>query len=295
MLSESFVQSFANVALSPDPDLAIAALMIARIEYPRLDAGVYLDRLDELGRNAALRVASAARLTNSTWTSEADALARVVALNDYLFTEEGFAGNQMHYEDPRNSFLNEVLERRTGIPITLALVYMETARRAGIHVEGINFPGHFLVRAPAARHHLDAPDLIIDAFHGGALLSEEACRELLRRHAGEVSVSISGFTQATKSQILVRMLTNLKRTYMKMQSFPHARDVTHLLLAINPSAIGELRDRGLIAYSMHDFAAALRDLQTYLDLARATHVDKEEHAQIWEQVKSLKRRVASLN
>jgi regulator of sirC expression with transglutaminase-like and TPR domain len=293
MLSESFVQSFVNVALSPDPDLAIAALMIARIEYPGLDASVYLARLDELGRNAALRVASAAHLTNSTWTSESDTLARVVALNDYLFTEEGFAGNQMHYEDPRNSFLNEVLDRRTGIPITLALVYIETARRAGIHVEGINFPGHFLVRAPAARHDFDAPDLIIDAFHGGALLSEEACRELLRRHGGEVS--ISGLTQATKPQILVRMLTNLKRTYMKMQSFPQARDVTDLLLAVNPAAIGELRDRGLIAYSMHDFSAALRDLQAYLDLARAMPVDKEEHAQIWEQVKSLKRRVASLN
>jgi regulator of sirC expression with transglutaminase-like and TPR domain len=299
MLGEPFVQSFASVALSPDPDLAVAALMIARIEYPKLDAGAYLDRLDELGRRASARVAAATRPTSSRAPASPPApgdLARVVALNDYLFAEEGFVGNQMHYEDPRNSFLNEVLDRRTGIPITLALVYMEVARRAGVHVEGINFPGHFLVRVPGARYHLDdSPDLIIDVFHGGALLSEDACRELLRRHAGEVSLDTSRLNQATKPQILVRMLMNLKRTYMKMQSLPQARDVTHLLLAVNPSAISELRDRGLIAYSMHDFAAALRDLQAYLDLAPAMHVDKEEHAQIWEQVKALKRRVASLN
>jgi regulator of sirC expression with transglutaminase-like and TPR domain len=296
MLGEPFVQSFANVALSPDPDLAVAALMIARIEYPTLDAGVYLERLDELGRKAASRVATATRIANREWASEPATLASVVALNDYLFSEEGFVGNQMQYEDPRNSFLNEVLDRRTGIPITLALVYMEVARRAGVLVEGINFPGHFLVRAPAGRQYLnDSPDLIIDAFHGGALLSEEACRELLRRHTAEGSVDTSRLTQATKPQILVRMLTNLKRTYMKMQSFPQARDVTHLLLAVNPAAIHELRDRGLIAYQMHDFSAALRDLQAYLDLAPAMHVDKEEHAQIWERVKSLKRRVASLN
>jgi regulator of sirC expression with transglutaminase-like and TPR domain len=297
MLGEPFVQTFANVTLSPDPDLAVAALMISRIEYPRLDAGVYLDRLDDLGRGAAARIAAATRRPgNAAATSEAERVARVVALNDYLFTEEGFVGNQMHYEDPRNSFLNEVLDRRTGIPITLALVYMEVARRAGVHVEGINFPGHFLVRAPTSRHHFDeAPDLIIDAFHGGALLSEEACRELLRRHAGELAIDATRLNQATKPQILVRMLMNLKRTYMKMHSLPQARDVIHLLLAVNPSAISELRDRGLVAYSMHDFAAALHDLQAYLDLAAAMHVDKDEHAQVWEQVKSLKRRVASLN
>ena len=102
-----------------------------------------------------------------------------MALNGYLFGEMRFVGNEVHYEDPRNSFLNEVLDRRTGIPITLALIYMEVARRAGLPVEGVNFPGHFLLRCPARRGLPDAEDLIIDAFHGGALLS----RDLLRRRA----------------------------------------------------------------------------------------------------------------
>src|SRR5881409_4239208 len=174
-MREQVVRSFTHAALSPDPDLAIAALMIARVEYPKLDAGPYLDQLDVYGREAQVRVAQAL-------ISHADApprvdperYARVLALNDYLFGELRFAGNEAAYEDPRNSFLNEVLERRTGIPITLALLYMEVARRAGLHVEGVNFPGHFLLRCPARRGLRYAEDLIIDAFHGGALLSEDA-------------------------------------------------------------------------------------------------------------------------
>src|SRR6185295_12369540 len=133
--------------------------------------------------------------------------ARVMALNNYLFAELRFVGNNVHYQDPRNSFLNEVLDRRTGIPITLALLYMEVARRAGLRIEGVNFPGHFLLRCPGRPGLPYSEDLIIDAFHGGALLSEEACRELLRRHAGEDAVFESDLlAHATKPQILARML-----------------------------------------------------------------------------------------
>ena len=159
--------------------------MIARVEYPGLDARPYLDQLDALGREARQRRAKAvAAPCEAPPRVDPDRYARVMALNEYLFNELRFVGNSTHYEDPRNSFLNEVLDRRTGIPITLALLYMEVARRAGLHVEGVNFPGHFLLRCPARRGLPYAEDLIIDAFHGGALLSEDACRELLRRHAG---------------------------------------------------------------------------------------------------------------
>jgi regulator of sirC expression with transglutaminase-like and TPR domain len=308
-MREQFVRSFTHAALSPDPDLAVAALMIARVEYPRLDAGPYLDQLDAIGREARLRVAAAAVLPGEAPPRvDPDRYARVLALNDYLFNELHFTGNEVQYEDPRNSFLNEVLERRTGIPITLALLYMEIARRAGLSVEGINFPGHFLLRCPARRGLPYSEDLIIDAFHGGALLSEDACRELLRRHAdvdehSETPVfEASLLRHATKPQILARMLLNLKRVYVRMHSFPQARDVTELLLAVDPSALNELRDRGLLAYHLKDFPAALRDLQRYLQLSAASsgpgapgEDDREEHAQIWEHVKTLRRRVASLN
>jgi regulator of sirC expression with transglutaminase-like and TPR domain len=299
-VKDQLVRSFTHAALSPDPDLAIAALMIARVEYPKLDAGPYLDQLDAFGREARTRVAEASQPAGDVFGRVDPVIcARVMALNDYLFRELRFVGNETQYEDPRNSFLNEVLERRTGIPISLALLYMEVARRAELHVEGINFPGHFLLRCPARRGPPYNEDLIIDAFHGGALLSEEACRELLRRHAGGgIVFGQPLLAHATKPQILARMLLNLKLLYVRMHSFPQARDVTELLLAVDPSGIDELRDRGLLAYQLKDFSAALRDLQAYLQLSASTAIDeaaREEQAHIWEHVKTLRRRVAMLN
>jgi regulator of sirC expression with transglutaminase-like and TPR domain len=290
-----WLRDFADAAGRADADLASAALVIPRLEYPRLDPAPYLAQLDEMGRTARARLAA---LPAALDTAE-----RVAALNSYIFEELGFTGNRDQYEDPRNSFLNEVLTRRTGIPITLALVYIEVARRAGLSIEGVNFPGHFLVRCPGAQgtglHDPRARDLIIDAFHGGAILSERDCRQLLERHVGEeAAFDPALLVPATKTQILLRMLLNLKRIYVRMRSFPQARDVTELLLSIDPSALAELRDRGLLAYHLNDFSAALRDLQTYLRLSSGTDVDeegKEEHEQLWEHVKTLRRRVASLN
>src|SRR5436190_3338137 len=185
-MKERIVHAFAQAALSPDPDLAVAALMIARIEYPKLDAGPYLDRLDAFGREAKRRVSDVSVVAGEAPPRvDPEGYARVMALNDYLFRELRFVGNERQYKDPRNSFLNEVLDRRTGIPITLALLYIEVARRAGLRVEGVNFPGHFLLRCPARPGRSYSEDLIIDAFQGGALLTEDGCRDLLRRHAGD--------------------------------------------------------------------------------------------------------------
>jgi regulator of sirC expression with transglutaminase-like and TPR domain len=300
MVSDELVRRFAQIALSPDPDLAVAALTIARLEYPKIDIARYLGELDRMGNEAALRV-SATRAGSQVAPAHVDpeAFAKLTALNDYLFGEQRFVGNDLEYEDPRNSFLNQVLERRTGIPITLALVYIEVARRAGLRLEGINFPGHFLVRCPVRAGRQFSRDLIIDAFHGGSFLSEEACRELLRKHAGqEETWGPHLLEQATKPQILARMLLNLKRVYVGMYSFPQARDITELLLAVDPTATSELRDRGLLAYQLNDLSAALRDLQTYLQLSPKTELDdddRQEREQIWEHVKSIKRRVASFN
>ena len=273
--------------------LAPAALLIARIEYPRLDVEAYLAKLDAMGELA--RQAVQRRLERTADTSR---LACIKAVNEYLFEELHFVGNREKYEDPRNSCLNEVLDRRTGIPITLCVVYMEVARRAGLHIDGVNFPGHFLVRCPEVGSR-GSSGLIIDPFHGGALLSEHDCRLLLQRQVGsEVAFSKSLLAPTTRLQILVRMLINLKRIYVHMRSFPQARDVTELLLAMTPSALSELRDRGLLAYHLNDVTGALRDLQTYLKLSSLGELDKEsreEQEQIWEHVKTLRRRVASLN
>jgi regulator of sirC expression with transglutaminase-like and TPR domain len=290
-MKKSLVEDLLRASNAAGTTLAPAALVIARVEYPQLDPDPYLTRLNAMG-DAARRV-----VERHAWTSgDGSTRCRVKALNEYLFSELLFTGNRERYEDPRNSCLNEVLERRTGIPLTLSIVYMEVARRAGLLVEGVNFPGHFLVRcneAGSPRH------LVIDPFHAGALLSEHNCRLLLQKHVGgEVAFSRSLLAPATRLQILARMLLNLKRIYVHMRSFPQARDVTELLLAITPSALSELRDRGLLAYQLNDVTGALRDLQTYLRLSSMSEMDKDqkaEHQQIWEHVKTLRRKIASLN
>jgi regulator of sirC expression with transglutaminase-like and TPR domain len=295
------VRSFADAALSPDPDLAVAALMIAGVEYPDLDANRYLAELDSIGDEASRRLAVAVPPADTPHHVDANRYAKVAALNGYLFGELRFVGNEADYSDPRNSFLNEVMDRRTGIPITLSLVYMEVARRAGLPVEGVNFPGHFLLRCRPGRGYAQAEDLFIDPFHGGALLS----RDLLthpskdRGHDDEPDrFEARLLPRATKPQILSRMLVNLKRVYVNMQSFPQARDIADMLIAVDPSAIGELRDRGLLAYNLKDFSSALRDLQEYLKLIPAGAQDEDERQdreQIWEHVKTLRKRVASMN
>ncbi len=289
----TLTERLVDAADRPGPDLAAPALLVARLEYPQLDASPYLDRIDAMGVAAAHAIARDAGL-------DAPLGARVDALNQYLFTELGFTGNREHYDDPRNSCLNEVLDRRTGIPLTLALIYIEVARRAGIRCEGINFPGHFLVRA-LQDLHTDDPDegLIIDPFHGGAILGEPECRALLQRHMGdEAAYDPSLLARATRRQVLVRMLLNLKRLYVRMRSFPQARQVTDILLALQPSSLTELRDRGLLAYHMNDVYHALRDLEAYLRIARLTEQDEEqrkETEQVWEHVKTLRRRAAQMN
>ena len=302
MLSAEFIEKFTTIVRSPEPDLAHAALLIARLEYANLDASRYLEQLDRMGVEARDRLGSL--------DASADLIARVTAINAYLFDDQGFTGNETHYDDPRNSLLNAVLDRRTGIPITLALVYIEVARRAGLRVEGINFPGHFLLRLPGDYEDVtDQHDLIVDPFHGGAILSEPDCRKLLRSHVGEAAAFDRRLLmRATKQQIIIRMLVNLKRLYVRMRSFPQGRAVTELLLALDPSALTELRDRGLLAYHLNDFAAALRDLEAYLRFTSHAengrdddggedeeNGEKSEHAEIWEHVKALRRRVASLN
>jgi regulator of sirC expression with transglutaminase-like and TPR domain len=292
---------------APGDDLAPAALAIARVEYPSLDAKPYLARLDRMGQEAAARIDDAAGEP-------------IRAFNEYLYDEQGFVGNRERYDDPRNSFINEVLDRRTGIPISLAVVYLEVAHRAGLPVDGVNFPGHFLLRtrdgvAGDARSDVG----IIDPFHGGARLSEYDCRQLLRQHVGdEAAFDASLLAPATRHDIVVRMLVNLKRLYVRMRSFPQARFISSLLLGIDPAAISELRDRGLLAYHLQDFAAALRDLEEYLRLSPklaepaehdviAEHegssdgddsgpeVEMDDATQIWEHVKTLRKRVAGFN
>jgi regulator of sirC expression with transglutaminase-like and TPR domain len=283
----------------PGDALAPAALAIAELEYPRLDPLPWIAQLNDFGREATRRVAGLANVRD-----------QVLALNRFVFGTLGFAGNREQYLDPRNSYLNEVIERRLGIPITLSIVYIEVGRRAGLPLSGIGFPGHFLVGCDRD----DDEPLVIDAFNGGTLLSEPDCRNLLIEHTGDqVPWHPSYLDRTERRAIVLRMLGNLKRAYVGLRSFVHARRASDLLLAVDPTAITELRDRGLLAYHLQDFSAALHDLEGYLkmvtraeppQLASALDQDEDDEEEndeqqefksIWEHVKNLRRRVASFN
>lgn len=281
-----------QTALGAEPlDLARAALVIAKLEYGHYDAGPSMAVLDRLGQAAFTRLRR---------VSGGSVRARIAALNGLLFEEEGFSGNHAHYDDFRNSLLNVVLERRLGIPITLALVYMEVARRGGDRVHGVAFPGHFLMRVPARIGSRDEDDVIIDPFDGGAELDEADCRRLLARHLGpatdDAPFDPALLRPCTPRQMLARILNNLKRTYVEMRSLPQARRVTNLLLTVDPTLVSEIRDRGLLSYHLNEFPPALRDLEDYLRLNTwKGDEDQEERDQILDHVKTLKRRVASMN
>ncbi|HEY8549007.1 MAG TPA: transglutaminase-like domain-containing protein [Vicinamibacterales bacterium] len=284
---EDRARQLALLASDEDPEsLVRGALLIATIEHHDLDPDPAITQLEVLGREAARRLAGLEALE-----------ARVAAVSDYLFNDLGFTGNERRYEDPRNSFLNDVLVRRTGIPISLAIVYIDVARRAGLTCEGVNFPGHFLVRARSTLP--GEPDLLVDAFHRGTVLSDVDCRRLLERHAGDVPLAGDALATADRRQIFIRMLTNLKRLYVRSRSFPQALEATHLLSILDDDPI-ELRDRGLLNYQMRRFPQALHDLELYLQRISPlpSSIDdesREEYEQIWEHVKALRRRIASFN
>lgn len=292
------IAAFVAVAQRPgEDDLAEAALKLARLEYRGLRERDAMDVLETLVDRAQAFVQAGA--------VPGDALGHLHRLGQYLFDTEGFTGNVGEYEDPRNSFLNEVLTRKTGLPITLSIVYMHVGRRVGLWLEGVNFPGHFLVRCKGLLGDArPTEDLILDPFHGGIVLTERDCARLLTRHAGDgARFDRALLAPAFKAQILVRMLVNLKRAYARLRSFSRARDVADLLLALDPTSLTELRDRGLLSYQLGQYGIALADLERYLSLtARQPRQDddedadvKEEFEAVWEHVKNLRRRVASLN
>jgi regulator of sirC expression with transglutaminase-like and TPR domain len=229
--------------------LAEAALWIAAEEYPSLDVEAYLDRLDEMAEDVRPRLRT--RRTE-------EMLAR---FNDFLFRELGFRGNTDSYEDPRNSFLNEVLDRRTGIPITLSLVYTEVGSRVGLPLVGVGFPGHFLVKWGAR------PGVLIDPFFGKVISREECAERLRANHGPHAQLDERMLAPATPREILVRMLRNLKHNYLAVGDLERTLGAVDRIIAVSPDEASELRDRGILYFRLECFAAALRDFERYLSLA----------------------------
>lgn len=243
---------FARVVDRPESsiNLAEAALLIAEDAYPGLDTDAYLRRLDELAEPLVERVRPDSPLREM-----------VDLLNGHLFGEHGFRGNAQDYYDPRNSYLNEVLERHVGIPITLSVLYMEVARRIGLPVVGIGLPGHFIVEA-----RLGEASLLLDPFAGGQPLTLEDCERLVQHvHGDSLPFSEDLLAPVRKRQILMRMLNNLKRTYVTADEPLRAWPVVEKQVFLDPENAIDRRDRGLLAHRLNQFALARRDLRFYLE------------------------------
>lgn len=250
-------ERFAQLVSGPEEelDLAEAALLIAQEEHPELDVTAYLRQLDALA--AAVR----ARLPESP--SPADI---IQGLNVQLFREEGLSGNESEYYDPRNSFLNEVLDRKRGIPITLSVVYLEVGRRLGLPLQGVGFPGHFLVKYPSAEG-----DLVLDPFAGGISLSRAELEQRLRSMYGESNPFLAQIPQllasVSKKEILLRMLRNLKGIYLQQNDFTRALAVLDRIVLIAPDVAMEIRDRGAVHQRLGHLQAAMQDLRRYVQMA----------------------------
>ncbi|HKP86555.1 MAG TPA: tetratricopeptide repeat protein [Blastocatellia bacterium] len=268
---------FAEVVSREDGEinLAEAALLIAAEEYPRLDITVYLEKLDIIGDIARERASRAIDVSDT-----------ISALNATLFEQLGFRGNRESYYDPRNSFLNEVIDRRMGIPITLTVVYMEVARRIGLRIEGVGLPGHFI-----AKHASEGGDIFIDPFNGGRLIGERGCAEILSEMSnGKLKLKPDHLAAVTNKQILTRILGNLLGIYSS-SDYRRALAVIERLLIIHPDSPNHVRDRGLLLAATGDASKAIEELQRYLALApNAPDADT-----VREQIKSIRQTVARLN
>ncbi|MGA3324157.1 MAG: transglutaminase-like domain-containing protein [Terriglobia bacterium] len=227
-----------------------AALLLARTEYPALDVSAQLARLDALAARAECNPRQSPH-------------ANIASLNRLLFEEENFAGNEEEYDDPRNSYLNDVLDRKMGIPITLALVYQEVARRCGLPVVGVGFPGHFLAKYLAA-----SGEILLDPYHRGAILSLQDCKEKLKAQFGEEAEFRPSFLVVVSTkQTLTRMLNNLKGSFFRRKDFAKVLMMIEMALAVDPASRQEIHDRGMIYFLLRHYGKAMADLRAYLNLS----------------------------
>jgi regulator of sirC expression with transglutaminase-like and TPR domain len=279
-LAETMSQRLRQIVSGPDEaiSLAEAALLIAGHEYPDLPVSSYLSRMEELAEMLSMRIGQGA-----------SALERIAELNQFLFGDLGFAPNSENYYDPRNSFLNEVLERRTGIPITLSVIYIELGRKIGLPLHGVSFPGHFLVKCAVPEGAV-----VLDPYSGGISLGLQDLQKRLREvRGGEVSRAIVAelLVSASNKEIIVRLLRNLKAIYLREHDLDKALPIMDWIVAMVPEQAPELRDRGMVYQELECPRAALADFEAFLERSP----EWEDAGDIRDRIVELRKEVARLN
>ena len=219
------------------------------LEYPDLDLSEYVQKLDQLGEDLKNSVSE---VKNPTYL--------VSMLNEYMFDTLGFSGDRDDYYNPKNNFLNVVLDKKSGIPITLSIIYVELARHIGLDLRPVGFPSHFLVKF--------SEELILDPYNGGKLLSIEDLQEILDRNfGGSVEFSQDFLNEIGSEQILIRISKNLKNSYTQSFNYAMAMHCINMILGIEPDSPEEVRDKGVLEARLSNYNLALRALNRYLELA----------------------------
>lgn len=279
--SSDIIQAFAALVRSEIDDERIdllrAALTFARVEDPQLDIEHYVRRVDELATRVAEQI------------QEPDDPGQIIAaLNHVLFQEEMFRGNTVDYYSPRNSFLHDMLDRRLGIPITLALVYMEVARRVSFQLFGVGMPGHFLLK----HYDVDGHSILIDAFERGSIVTEEDCRQKLDSiYSGQLALQPEFLLPVTRRQMLTRMLNNLRSVYLSQRDFRRAVQIVDLILVIYPRSPEDMKQRAVLRYNLNDYRGALSDFEEYVKMSP----DASDAEEIRQTALSLRRSMAMMN
>ncbi|MCU1332225.1 MAG: hypothetical protein JWM08_1217 [Candidatus Angelobacter sp.] len=279
--SSDIIQAFAALVRSEIDDervdLLRAALTFARVEDPQLDIERYVRHVEQLGVRVAQKI-----------QDPDDPPQIIAALNCVLFQEEMFRGNTVDYYNPRNSFLHDVLDRRLGIPITLALVYMEVARRVRFQLFGVGMPGHFLLK----HYDVDGHSILIDAFERGSIVTEEDCRQKLDSiYSGQVALQPEFLLPVTRRQMLTRMLNNLRSIYLSQRDFRRAVQIVDLILVIYPRSPEDMKQRAALRYNLNDYWGALSDFEEYVKMSP----DASDAEEIRQTALSLRRSIATMN
>jgi regulator of sirC expression with transglutaminase-like and TPR domain len=246
---DPFIAEWVSFSKNLNYNLVEKCLKMAQIlEYPELNISKYIEKINEMGNSLKIKIG---QVKNSTY--------HISMLNEYLFDELGFDGAEEDYYDPGNSFLNVVLDKKTGIPITLSIIYAEVAKSIGLDLQIIGFPGHVIVKYKE--------EIILDPFYSGRLLTIEDLEEILTRDFGEVVEFVPEYlNEATTDQLLTRLLRNLKNAYTQSYAYNNAMKCTDMILGMQPESPEEIRDKGILEERLLRYDKAIPLLNKYLEL-----------------------------
>jgi regulator of sirC expression with transglutaminase-like and TPR domain len=276
--TERIRADFERMVKRPEPafELARAALLVAAESNPNMDVDGHLHTLETWAERLRAQV-------QPEWNN----LQKLARLRNFVFEELRFRGDHVDYYSPCNSLLNEVMERRLGIPLTLSIIFMELGWRVGIPFEGVGFPGRFLVRLAG-----EPRDLLLDPYRDGMSVHDEDCRAMLREiSGGKLEMRDDFLNSVSKHDMIARLLLNLKGAYLRANDDEGALAAVDRLLLLHPEDAEEVRDRGLLLFRLRRYGAALEALERYLE-ARPGAPDRDP---IEAHARSLRRTLASLN